>query len=48
MFYARTEQEFLATLNKALAGQPRFPIEVYAGRDPEWSSYERLRKGVRE
>lgn len=48
IFYARTEQEFLAALNKALAGQPRFPIEVHAGRDPEWSSYERFRKGVRE
>ncbi|ATG88949.1 hypothetical protein MKLM6_0674 [Methylomonas koyamae] len=48
IFYARAEQEFLAALNKALTGQPRFPIEVHAGRDPEWSSYERFRKGVRD
>ena len=48
IFYAKAEQEFLAALNKALTGQPRFPIEVHAGRDPEWSSYERFRKGVRE
>lgn len=48
IFYAKAEQEFLAALNKALTGQSRFPIEVHAGRDPEWSSYERFRKGVRE
>lgn len=48
IFYAKAEQEFLAALNKALTGQPRFPIEVHAGHDPEWSSFERFRKGVRE
>ena len=48
IFYAKTEQEFLAALNKALTGQPRFPIEIHAGRDSQWSSYERFRKGVRE
>lgn len=47
IFYAKAEQEFIAALNKALTGQPVFPIEVHAGRDPEWSSYERFRKGVR-
>lgn len=48
IFYARAAQEFLAALNKALADQPRFPIEVHVGRDSEWSSYERFRKTVRE
>jgi len=48
IFYAKTEQEFLAALNKVLTGQPRFPIEIHAGRDSQWSSYERFRKGVRE
>lgn len=48
IFYARTEREFLADLNKVLTGQPRFPIEIHAGSDPEWASYERFRKGVRE
>ncbi|WP_186301657.1 DUF695 domain-containing protein [Denitromonas halophila] len=48
IFYAKTGKKFLAALNKALAGQPRFPIEVHTGRDPEWSSYVRFRKGVRE
>ncbi|HNC53259.1 MAG TPA: DUF695 domain-containing protein [Accumulibacter sp.] len=48
IFYARAESEFLAALNQALTGQPRFPIEVHTARDAEWSSYERFRKGVRE
>jgi len=45
-FYARTEREFLAELNKALAGQPRFPIEIHAGPDPDWSTYDRFRNGL--
>lgn len=47
-YYAKSETEFLQALNKALSGQPRFPIEVHAGPDPMWSTYERFRKGVRE
>ena len=48
IFYARSEEQFLASLNKALAGQQRFPIEVHAAPDPQWSSYEQFRKEVRE
>lgn len=48
IFCAKTEQEFLAALNRSLTGHPPLPIEVHAGRDPEWSSYERFRSGVRE
>ncbi len=47
-YYAKSEAEFLKALNKALAGQPRFPIEIHAGPDPKWSTYERFRQGVRE
>ena len=47
-FYARSEGEFFVELNNALAGQPRFPIEVHAAPDPEWSTFERFRKGVHE
>jgi hypothetical protein len=46
IFYAKAEQDFLAALNQALAGQPHFPIEVHAAQDPEWSSFESFRKGV--
>jgi hypothetical protein len=47
-FYARSEDDFFAALNKALAGQPRFPIEIHAAPDTAWSTYERFRKGVHE
>ena len=48
IFYAKSEAQFLASLNRALSGKPRFPIEVHAAPDPEWSSYERFRREVRE
>jgi len=48
IFYAKSEEQFLMSLNKALATQERFPIEVHAAPDPEWSSYERFRSEVRE
>jgi len=48
IFYSRSEKAFLAALNRALAGHPRFPIEVHAAPDPEWSTYGRFRKGVRD
>jgi uncharacterized protein DUF695 len=47
-YYARSEQEFLEVLNHALARASRFPLEIHAAPDPQWSTYERFRKGVRE
>ncbi|OUC15135.1 MAG: hypothetical protein B0A82_08535 [Alkalinema sp. CACIAM 70d] len=47
-YYVKSEAEFLQTLNKALSGQPRFPIEIHAAPDPKWSTYEHFRQGVRE
>ena len=47
-FYTNSEDEFFVELNKALAGQPQFPIEIHAAPDPQWSTFERFRKGVRE
>ena len=48
IFYSKSQRDFIAALNRAFAGQPRFPIEVHAAPDPEWSTYERFRRGVRE
>ncbi len=48
IFYATSEDQFLASLNNALAGKQRYPIEVHAAPDPEWSSYSRFRKEVHE
>ncbi len=48
IFYATSEDQFIASLNNALAGKQRYPIEVHAAPDPEWSSYSRFRNEVRE
>ena len=48
IYYARSEQEFLNSLNEALTGAQRFPIEIHTAPDPQWSTYERFRKGVTE
>lgn len=48
IYYAKSRSEFLQALNEALSGQTRFPIEIHATPDPNWSTYERFRQGVRE
>ena len=48
IYYAKSEQAFMAVLNKALTTQSRFPIEIHAAPDPAWTTYEDFRKGVRE
>ena len=47
-YYTKSEEKFVQVLNGALAQQPRFPIEIHAAPDPEWTTYEGFRKGVRE
>jgi hypothetical protein len=46
-YYAKSEDEFMARLNYALAGTPAFPSEIHTAFDPEWSTYEEFKKGVR-
>lgn len=45
-YYAKSEREFMARLNKALAGKPVFPIEVHIAADPKWNMYEKFKAGV--
>ena len=47
-YYAKSEQEFMARLNYALAEKPRFPIEIHIAHDPEWAMYEDFASGVRK
>jgi hypothetical protein len=47
-YYAKSESQFLSKLNEAFREKPRFPIEIHAGPDPNWSSYENFRSGVEE
>ena len=38
-YYAKSEDEFMARLNYALAGMVAFPIEIHAALDPSWDDY---------
>jgi hypothetical protein len=46
-YYARSENEFMARLNYALAAMPPFPIEIHVASDPNWDMYEQFRVGVK-
>lgn len=48
IYYAKSETEFLERMNKALAGKPRFPIQVVAVADPKWISYEDLKLHIHD
>jgi hypothetical protein len=48
IYYTKSEQEFLYSLNARLHEHPRLPLEIHTAPDPQWSTYERFRKGVRE
>ena len=47
-YYVKSETEFTARLNYALAGVPVFPIEIHAASDPDWDTYERFKAGIKE
>lgn len=46
-YYVRSEDEFLARLNYAFPGSPRFPIEIHTAYDPNWDVYRDFKSGVR-
>jgi hypothetical protein len=48
VYYAKSDDEFMTRLNKALRGKPEFPIEIHAALDPLWITYEEFRAGVEE
>jgi hypothetical protein len=47
-YYAKSEAEFMARLNYALAGMPAFPIEIHIASDPNWDVYEQFKAGIKE
>ena len=47
-YYTKSEEEFVGKLNAALGREQRFPIEVHIAPDPQWSTYEAFRRGVKE
>jgi hypothetical protein len=43
-FYASSHQEFMARLNQALHGEPRFPIEIDLASDPKWTRFDTFKQ----
>ena len=46
IYYAKSEDEFFARLNRALGGKPPFPIEIHASNDPAWANYQEFIDGL--
>lgn len=42
VLYIADQEQFLASLNNALADQPRFPIEIKFYEDKDWSDVQQL------
>jgi hypothetical protein len=47
-YYTKSETEFMARLNYAIAGVTEFPIDVHTASDPDWDMYERFKAGIKE
>jgi hypothetical protein len=47
-YYAKSDDDFMARLNYALAGSSAFPIEIHTAHDPTWDVYERFKAGVKD
>jgi Family of unknown function (DUF695) len=47
-YYAKSEDEFMVRLNRALAGMPIFPIEIHISHDPKWEMYEQFKARIGE
>jgi hypothetical protein len=43
-YYARDYPAFMTDLNTALAGKPRFPIEILHDEDPEWNYWSQIKE----
>jgi hypothetical protein len=48
-YYARSEASFLSALNRALAAEPRYPVEIDVGDepDPDWRAYQNFKRKLR-
>lgn len=42
LYYAKSHDEFMTVLNRALHGQPRLPIAISLEQDPGWTMYGML------
>ena len=46
VYYARSGDEFVARMKKALRDHPAFPVETDVGADPGWTAFEAFRSEI--
>jgi hypothetical protein len=46
VYYSKSQNDFMARVNEALRGLPRFPVEIDLWKDPEWKRYEAFKSTV--
>jgi hypothetical protein len=46
VYYARSGDEFLARMKKALRDHPAFPVKTDVGADPGWTAFEAFRSQI--
>ncbi len=47
-YYAKSEREFAARFNYAIAEMTECPIEIHSVHDPNWEMYEQFKAGMKE
>jgi len=47
LFYTTDRERFMRELNRALAGQPRYPIKISFYDDPDWAIWRRTVDDIR-
>jgi hypothetical protein len=48
VYYTASQSEFMAKVNLALRGHPRFPLEIDLWKDPEWKRYEEFKRTIKK
>jgi hypothetical protein len=48
VYYARSQQAFMDTLNEALKHLPPLPIQIDLWKDAQWKRYDEFRRALKE
>ncbi|WP_431274676.1 DUF695 domain-containing protein [Variovorax ureilyticus] len=48
VYYAQSERDFAARLNRVTEAMPGLPLELHSEADPEWKAYEAFKATIRE
>jgi hypothetical protein len=48
VYYSTSQDDFMASFNKALTTHERYPIEIFFYEDPEWKEFKKLIKDFKK